>query len=165
VYAWYFDELPAAEIEAGGCHHAHALPLLYVGTSPKRPPASGTPSGQNLRKRVRFHYRGNAYGSTLRLTLGCLLGERLGVELRRVGGGKRMTFADGEQTLSAWMAEHAFVCWLATSAPWEVESQLIASLDLPLNLDQNKANVFHSQLTAKRADCKKRARALPVVPG
>ncbi|MFF8174696.1 GIY-YIG nuclease family protein [Streptomyces chartreusis] len=48
-------------------------------------------STQNLRKRVRHHYRGNAAGSTLRLTLGCLLG----LELRRVGGGKRMTFRQG----------------------------------------------------------------------
>ncbi|WP_386143941.1 GIY-YIG nuclease family protein [Streptomyces yanii] len=42
-------------------------------------------STQNLRTRVRYHYRGNAAGSTLRLTLGCLLG----LELRRVGSGKR----------------------------------------------------------------------------
>jgi hypothetical protein len=31
-------------------------------------------STQNLRKRVRYHYRGNAAGSTLRLTLGLLFG-------------------------------------------------------------------------------------------
>ncbi|MFF9819052.1 GIY-YIG nuclease family protein [Streptomyces sp. NPDC014006] len=29
-------------------------------------------STQNLRKRVRYHYRGNAAGSTLRLTLGAV---------------------------------------------------------------------------------------------
>ncbi|MFC4501838.1 MULTISPECIES: GIY-YIG nuclease family protein [Streptomyces] len=54
-------------------------------------------STQNLRKRVRYHYRGNAAGPTLRLTLGCMLG----LELRRVGSGKRMTFGKaGETTLS-----------------------------------------------------------------
>ncbi|WP_420481527.1 GIY-YIG nuclease family protein [Actinopolymorpha pittospori] len=36
-------------------------------------------SSQNLRTRVCYHFRGNAEGSTLRLTLGCLLG----LELRR----------------------------------------------------------------------------------
>jgi hypothetical protein len=47
---------------------------------------------------VRYHYRGNTAGSTLRLTLGCLLG----LELRRVGSGKRMTFGKaGEATLRA----------------------------------------------------------------
>ncbi|GAA2511770.1 hypothetical protein GCM10010406_54960 [Streptomyces thermolineatus] len=38
-------------------------------------------SPQNLRTRVRYHFRGNAAGSTPRLTLGCLLG----LELRRFG--------------------------------------------------------------------------------
>ncbi|MFF3911407.1 GIY-YIG nuclease family protein [Streptomyces sp. NPDC001848] len=54
-------------------------------------------STQNLRKRVRYHYRGNAAGSTLRLTLCCLLG----LELRRVGSGNRLTFGkSGEASLS-----------------------------------------------------------------
>ncbi|MEZ7154426.1 GIY-YIG nuclease family protein [Streptomyces sp. MAD19A] len=76
-------------------------------------------STQNLRKRVRYHYRGNAAGSTLRLTLGCLLG----MELRRVGSGKRMTFGKaGEATLSQWMADNARVCWIERSEPWDLES-------------------------------------------
>lgn len=32
-----------------------------------------------------------ACGSTLRLTLGCLLAEQLGIQLRRVGSGARVT--------------------------------------------------------------------------
>ncbi|MEU8575440.1 GIY-YIG nuclease family protein [Streptomyces asoensis] len=41
-------------------------------------PIHGEPDRrQNLRKRVRYHYRGNAAGSTLRFTLGCLLGLEL----------------------------------------------------------------------------------------
>jgi hypothetical protein len=71
-------------------------------------------STQNLHKRVRYHYRGNAAGSTLWLTLGCLLG----LELRRVGSGKRMTFGKvGEGTLSQWMAGNAQVCWIDQSEP------------------------------------------------
>ncbi|MFF0831608.1 GIY-YIG nuclease family protein [Streptomyces sp. NPDC003344] len=67
-------------------------------------------STQNLRKRVRHHYQGNATGSTLRLSLGCLLG----FELRRAGSGKRMTFGKaGEATLSQWMADDARV-----NRPW-----------------------------------------------
>ncbi|MFJ4536179.1 GIY-YIG nuclease family protein [Streptomyces tibetensis] len=69
----------------------------------------------NLRKRVRYHHRGNAAGSTLRLTLGCLRG----LELRRVGSGKRMTFGKvGEDTLSQWMADNARVCWVEQDEPW-----------------------------------------------
>jgi hypothetical protein len=45
-------------------------------------------SRQSLRTRIRYHFRGNAAGSTLRLSLGCLLG----LALRRVGSGARMTY-------------------------------------------------------------------------
>ena len=91
---------------------------------------------------IRYHYQGNAEGSTLRLTLGCLLSEELDIELRRVGCGKRMTFAEGEALLSQWMADNAFVCWQQDDAPWVRERELIKELHLPLNLDGNKSNPF-----------------------
>ncbi|MGB8938941.1 MAG: hypothetical protein WCD21_01675 [Streptomyces sp.] len=131
--------------------------LLYVGIAPRY--MANRASTQNLRTRVRYHYRGNAAGSTLRLTLGCLLG----LELRRVGSGKRMTFGrTGEATLSAWMAENARVCWIEHAEPWTVESELISRLDLPLNLDQNRHNSFHGRLKDVRAQARQRARALPI---
>ena len=52
-------------------------------------------SQQTLRQRLRTHYAGNAEGSTLRKTLGCLLAEELGIQLRRVGSGNRKTFVGG----------------------------------------------------------------------
>ncbi|MFD9006992.1 GIY-YIG nuclease family protein [Streptomyces sp. NPDC059582] len=117
------------------------------------------PSTQNLCKRVRNHYRGNAAGSTLRLTLGCLLG----LELRRVASGKKMTFGKvGEATLSVWMADNARVCWIEHDEPWVSESQLISQLDLPLNLDQNRRNAFHARLKELRAQARQRARELPI---
>jgi len=42
-----------------------------------------------------MHYAGSAEGSTLRKTLGPLLAGQLGIQLRRVGPGRRKTFADG----------------------------------------------------------------------
>ena len=108
------------------------------------------PSKQTLRKRLRYHYRGNAYGSTLRLTLGCLLGEQLGIQLRRVGSGTRLTFADGEAKLSEWMEQNAFVVWAVHPQPWEPEHELISHLSLPLNLDQNAEHPFHSTLSGLR---------------
>jgi GIY-YIG catalytic domain len=165
VYAWYFRTLPDSRIESAGLHHANGLPLLYVGISPKRPPADGSPpSGQSVRARIRYHYRGHAEGSTLRRTLGCLLAPRLGIELRRVGSGSRMTFSTGEPILSEWMAENALVCWSVTPTPWEAEEDLIARLDLPLNLDQNSRNSFHSRLVEARAHARQRARTLPILP-
>ena len=106
---------------------------------------------------------GNAYGSTLRLTLGCLLAERLGIELRRVGSGKRRTFGDGEAKLSAWMGENAFVCWLETKEPWLLEAQPIPSVCLPLNLDQNRSHAFHTILSGIRRAAKGRAEQFPIL--
>jgi hypothetical protein len=74
-----------------------------------------------------------------------------------------MTFgARGEAELSAWMDEHARICWVAHPKPWLLESALISGLDLPLNLDQNKHNAFHPTLKALRATARQRARELPV---
>jgi hypothetical protein len=162
VYAWYFKEVPPGVPTAGRDEHGE-LTLLYVGIAPKAPPANGAkPSSQRLFHRIRYHYRGNAEGSTLRLTLGCLLSEQLGITLRRVGSGTRLTFADGEQRLSEWMSENAFVAWLIHPEPWKLESELIQELPLPLNLDQNRGHTFHAALSQLRRQARERARALRV---
>jgi len=83
VYGWYFSELPWP-IDTSQCVTWDGGTLLYGGIAPKAPPANGRPaSQQSLRHRIRYHYTGNAAGSTLRLTLGCLLAERLGIQLHR----------------------------------------------------------------------------------
>lgn len=163
VYAWYFKTVPGA-IAVNGCHFHDGMPMLYVGIAPKKPYADGRRSKSTLYQRVRYHYRGNAEGSTLRLTLGCLLAEQLGVELRRVGSGTRRTFADGEQKVSEWMAANAFVCWIEAAEPWALEQRLIGDFDVPLNLDQNRHNAFHAELTSARKAAKARAAVLPIMP-
>lgn len=164
TYAWYFKQLPAA-IDTTKCISWAGLTLLYVGISPKAPPADGVgASRQNIRRRLRQHHALNAYGSTLRLTLGCLLGDRLGLVLRRVGSGTRLTFADGEPRLSQWMADNAFVCWVADERPWELEDALVMTLDLPLNLQGNDRHPFRASLRGARAAARDHARALPVWP-
>lgn len=165
VYAWYFATPPPG-VPADGCHRALDHSLLYVGISPKAPPTNGRPpSRQTMRSRVRYHYRGNAEGSTLRLTLGVLLAEELGIGLRRVGSGKRITFGKvGEARLTEWLANNARVVWVATADGWNLEEELIRSLDLPLNLDQNRHGSFHQTLSALRAEQRARARALPIEP-
>lgn len=102
VYGWWFRELPAA-IDTDNCIKKDGLTLLYAGISPSRPPTNGKPpSTQNIHMRIRTHYSGNAEGSTLRKTLGCLLSDQLGIQLRRVGSGNRRTFVAGEKALSDW---------------------------------------------------------------
>ena len=163
VYAWYLRDFPAF-IPTQDCVRHGNLTLLYVGISPSAPPKDGKkPSTQTLRHRIKFHLNGQAEGSTLRITLGCLLSEELGIQLRRVGNGRRMTFVEGEKELNEWMNENAFVCWTVHPKPWELEDELIENLSLPLNLKQNKSHPFHPILTGIRKEAKLRAKELPVI--
>jgi hypothetical protein len=164
VYGWWFHELPA-DIDVAGCRTRDGLTLLYAGISPKEPPTNGrAPSKEALRSRIKTHYTGNAEGSTLRRTLGCLLADRLGLELRRFGSGTRLHFGIGERDLSRWMDANAYVSWLPVPQPWVLEKHLIDTLDLPLNLDRNKRSRFQVTLRAIRADAANHARALPALP-
>jgi hypothetical protein len=91
----------------------------------------------------RQHYGSNAAGSTLRLTLGCLLADTLGLRLRRVGSKRRLTFGpEEEKRLSEWMAAKALVSWAEHRRPWDVEGRLIAELHPPLNVEANAAHSF-----------------------
>ena len=164
VYGWWFREIPA-DIDIENCQSRDGRTLLYAGISPQAPPKNGRrPSQQTLRKRIKNHYAGNAAQSTLRLTLGCLLADRLGIELRRYGSSSRLHFGVGERDLSGWMAENAFVSWYPVAEPWLLEDHLLETLDLPLNLDKNNRNSFHAELKHARARARERARSLPALP-
>ena len=160
IYAWYFSEISrVTPIE--GCIASGDKILLYVGISPDK---AGKPnSTQDLRKRITYHYRGNAEGSTLRRTLGTLLAPRSGFPLRRVGSGKRMTLTHaGEKWLDSWMEQNAFVCWMPHSSPWQVEKELIGNISLPLNIRGNESHNFVVELKALRREAIRQARELPV---
>ncbi len=157
LYGWLFKQLPGS-IPTEGCVRRDDLTLLYVGISPKNDRSS-----QNLRKRITYHYRGNAEGSTLRLTLGVLLAPETGFPLRRVGSGKRMTFTHlGEQYLDDWMERNAYVCWVEHPAPWEVEADVLRTLPLPLNIQHNWHHPFSGELSKLRTDAKLVAQQEPV---
>ena len=162
IYAWYFRNVP--EVPKLRCTIHGEMVLMYMGIAPKAPPAnSRPPSSQRLFHRIRYHFQGNAEGSTVRLTLGCLLSQQLSISLRRVGSGRRLTFASGEQRLSEWMDKNAFVTWMVHLEPWVLEEELIRMVSLPLNLDMNRAHPFHKTLSAIRSEAKQLARSLPVV--
>lgn len=144
VYAWYFRQFPAI-IPSSDCLSYNELTLLYVGISP-----TSVNSKNDLRKRIVDHFRGNAFGSTLRLSLGCLLADELGIELSQVGSGNRKTFGSGETLLSDWMAQNAFVTWTVHPEPWYLEDELIRELSLPLNLRGNESHPFYPRLAALR---------------
>src|SRR5260370_14494090 len=76
VYAWYFRNL-ANLVPSRDCLTVGEFRLLYIGISPSAPPSNGKlPSKQSLNHRIRYHMRGTAEGSTLRLSLGCILSTR-----------------------------------------------------------------------------------------
>jgi hypothetical protein len=70
--------------------------------------------------------------------------QSLGIELRRVGSGRRMTFGPGEQALDDWLERSARIAWMVCDEPWKTEEYLIRTVSLPLNLDQNRHHLFHS---------------------
>ncbi len=157
VYAWFFRKVPPG-VPTEGCIRRGNQSLLYVGISPASPA-----SGETLRSRIRYHYRGVAEGSTLRRTLGCLLEAELGTTLRRVGAGKRMTFAQKEEALTRWMAEHAVVAWVQVDRPWVLEAHLIDRLAPPLNIDGNVRHPFQGELRRIREQARARARQLAIL--
>lgn len=163
LYAWYFDA-PVPGVPLTECYTTEHGTLLYVGISPGPPPGNGKPpSRQNLYKRIRYHYTGNAAGSTLRLTLGCHLTPTLGIELRRVGSGTRLTFTPaGEAALSDWMSQHARAAILEHPAPWDLEPALIQAVNVPLNIDHNSVNPYYLINRALRAQHKTAARLAPI---
>lgn len=162
VYAWYFDEVPPG-VPTAKCVRQADWTLLYVGIAPKAPPSNGKPPSQaTLRKRLRQHFGGvNASGSTLRLSLGCLLARNLGITLTAAGTSGRLTFLpEGERRLTDWMKTHARVCWVEHEQPWRLEHELLGKVDLPLNLDDNRDHPFHAELSRTRAEAKARARTV-----
>ena len=149
VYAFFFKEvLPGVPVD--GCFTHDGLTLLYIGGSPdKKGKASAT---QTLQQRVRYHFKGNADGSTLRRSLGILVAKESGYPLRRVGSGKKMTLTNkGEQWLDRWMQENAFVTWIENEEPWDLENKLLNSLSIPLNIQGNKHHPYASLLAQIRS--------------
>lgn len=156
IYAWFFKELPPQLDERRDRYFKREGKwLLYIGICP-----SSSESNRVLRDRIRTHFTRNSYGSTLRLSLGCLLSNCLGITLQVIGKSRRrLTFRDGEKKLSRWMENYAFVAWIQHDSPWIVEDDAFKVLDLPLNLKGNQHNDFYEELKAIRAKARETARA------
>lgn len=160
LYAWYFSDVPEI-ISTEDCLTIDGKTLLYIGIAPDK--ASKPNSRQSLRGRIRYHYRGNAEGSTLRRTLGILLEPKSGFPLRRVGSGKRITLTHGgERYLDEWMGQNAFVAWVACFEPWLLERVFLGEFSCPLNLKDNDHHSFSPVLKRQRREALRRAREMPI---
>lgn len=156
VYAWYFKRKPPS-VPGDRCHWVRRMPLLYIGISPAR-----LTSRETIRSRLRYHFGGNASGSTLRTTLGALLQRELDLSFRRISVSTMKFLPDDEARLSDWMADNARVAWAVCDRPWEVEHELVRALSLPLNLANNTEHPFYLALSAVRKVMKDGAASNPI---
>ena len=62
-----------------------------------------------------------------------------------------------------WRQHHARVAWVEHPEPWDVEDELLRSVNLPLNLHGNEDHPFAPALRQARADCRERASAPPAL--
>lgn len=147
IYGWFLRNLPD-NVPLSGTVTIDGFHLLYIGIAPARPG-----SASNLRTRVRQHLAGNASGSTLRLTLGCLLSEQLRLVLSPTASG-RLTFGSGESRLSEWFEQNSRIVWHTIAVPWTVEAEAIQSFVLPLNIRDNDASRFAATVSALRCAAK-----------
>ena len=117
--------------------------------------------------------KGNAEGSTLRLSLGALLANTTGFPLRCIlsksSSSKprnklRKTLTNqGEQALDAWMDRNIFLVWKEMEKPWLLEEELLKELSIPLNLQGNEQHPFHPELSRIRSNAKNQAVAMDPV--
>ncbi|NHQ59945.1 hypothetical protein G9409_04975 [Chlorobium sp. BLA1] len=160
VYALFFKEIPPG-VPVDGCLTHEGLTLLYIGSSPDK--KGEKYATQTIQQRVRYHFNGNADGSTLRRSLGILLAKKSGFPLRMVGNGKKMTLTKkGEEWLDRWMEENTFAAWVENDKPWDLEHQLFHAIPLPLNIQGNKHHPFAAELTRLRAEAVTNAKYAPV---
>lgn len=154
LYAWYFDGLPGVPMT--NCYSVGHWWLMYIGTAPRNEDSSG-----NLRKRIRGQHLGKSVAaSTLRFSLAFLLQEELSLDImrRRPGGKSWWLGAEGEQSLTDWMCNHARVVWSAVPRPWDQEGKMVGVLggELPLNIRGNAGNPFALRLKRDRTVWRKR---------
>ena len=118
--------------------------VIYVGL------ASGSLKDRDVKK----HFNGNAGGSTLRKSLGCLFGYNLiPRDSNYNSNGKTKFSATDESKLSGWIKTNLLLFYYPNKDFVNVESRLIQELNPPLNLNKNNNVVnleFRKHLTKLR---------------
>lgn len=119
--------------------------VVYVGKSSK-----------SLRIRdYKQHFTGTAGNSTIRKSLGCLLGFKLiPRDINSPQNGKTTFGEFDERTLTEWMKDNLLLFYYANNDYANVEKELIRTYNPPLNLQENfnKTNLdFRKELSALRS--------------
>jgi hypothetical protein len=123
---------------------------IYAGLTGATKWPSGTTGKNTLRQRIRGnHIRGRIQGSTFRLTLAAIL--RAELDLQK--GGRKKLEARSEATLTDWIRAHLSVAVYRCSSPdalADIERNVLAVLDPPLNLDKVKPTPTRERLQLLR---------------
>ena len=116
------------------------MDILYTGVAG---PSSG------LRRRITWaHFGNNAGRSTLRLSLGVLMGFMpIPRDSKNPGNGHVRFCPDEETRLTTWMKDNLLVYYFPNDSYEKAEDELIATLNPPLNLSKN-ANPVNSEIRA-----------------
>lgn len=149
MYAWWGDD--EARDLLGSQLGANLPHLFYVGQAGATKRRSRLTSNATLASRVGSqHIRGNARSSTFRLTISSLLIEPLGL----IMAGDRKLAPASNRRVSAWIAEHLRVA----IAPCddrdrlaEIEQEVVAHLNPPLNLEHCPPSESRARLRQRRA--------------
>ena len=154
-YAWWVEN----GTMSGVPHYPHpaqpTLGLLYVGISPTR-----ESSGGRIRSRViNQHIRGNTSSSTFRFVLASLLIQELALKPRATAK-KIVLDVNDNQRLRDWQLDHLRITWCIRDRPREVEDQVIALLEPPLNSSANRAHPFHERVATARTAFRAAGRTL-----
>jgi hypothetical protein len=160
IYGIFVDDvLPG--IDTSKCLCVDGRVLVYVGAGRGRPSSKRS---SMLRGRFEDHFTNIAEFSTVRFSLGVLLANQIGTELRFTGT-DTMVFANGgERRLDEWMERHFHLTWLPVEKPWEVEKVVLKSdLCLPLNISGHRGR--GSPVKAARGAARDRADALSRIQG
>lgn len=118
----------------------NGLDIIYTGVAG---PSSG------LRRRITWAHLGNNAGrSTLRRTLGILMGfKQIPRDAKNPSNGHVRFCAEEEARLTAWMKENLLFYLNPNEACEALEDELIAIFNPPLNLSKN-SNPVNSELRA-----------------
>jgi hypothetical protein len=151
-YAWWTNDYTTLRAPPRPHPTERGWSLLCVAISPAR-----ASSSQNLRGRVlNNHLGGNTGSSTFRLTLAALLCQQQGwCPVRRAT--RVLLTAEDNRALSAWQRSNLALTWTRRAEPWEIEHDVIARMQPPLNLAANASHPFHSAVHGARASFRRAA--------
>jgi hypothetical protein len=154
LYAWWVDEEGARDISEG-----IGLPMaagrIYVGQAGATRWPSGDRPSSTLRTRIRGSHLGSRIGkSTFRYTLAASL--RRVLDLKVIG--HRELDKRSERRLSQWMGEHLEVAvhpFSDRDTLKDLENQVLAKLDPPLNLNDVEQNDVRTKIEKLRENLRK----------